>query len=36
MVGRKGERLIDHPHVCKDDSMGLREDSSLALPDFEH
>lgn len=36
MIGRKGERLIDHPDVCKDDSMGLREDSSLALSYFEH
>lgn len=36
MVGRKEERLTDYPDVCKDDSVGLREDSSLALAGFEH
>lgn len=36
MVGRKGERLIGYPDLFKDDSMGLREGSSLAFPDFEH
>jgi len=34
VIGRKGKRRTDHPDVCDNNSMGLREDSSF--PGFEH